>query len=73
MPFGCFAKDTEYDTNKVDELSVGQALTFVACGSAIDVTSLNIKTCEIEETESENGYRAFKVKKVKKDGFTGNT
>lgn len=38
MPFGSFAKDEEYDTDRDSELSVGQALTFVACGSAIDVT-----------------------------------
>jgi hypothetical protein len=38
MPFGCFRTGMEYDTNKVENLTVGQAKTFVACESAIDVT-----------------------------------
>ena len=39
MPFGIFSKDMEYDTtNQNDELSMGQAKTFVLCGAAIDIT-----------------------------------
>jgi len=38
IPTGTYNKDCEYDTDKILDLSVGQAKTFVLCGSAIDVT-----------------------------------
>jgi hypothetical protein len=49
MPFGCFNKDEEYDTDRDAELSVGQALTFVACGSAIDVTPYKKKAKRVSK------------------------
>lgn len=39
MPFGVFAANETYDTDKVADLTVGQAKTFVLCGAASEVSS----------------------------------
>jgi hypothetical protein len=44
MPFGVFNRDVIYDTNKDDNLSEGQAKTFILCGSAKDITPTPKKT-----------------------------
>ena len=43
MPFGVFAGGESYDTDKVEDLSVGQAKTFVLCGAAQEVIPPGVK------------------------------
>ena len=37
MPFGVFAANETYDTDRVADLTVGQAKTFVLCGAATEM------------------------------------